>query len=193
MPLFQVLIKDNEYALAKHEYTVAGEQLDRMDEAATEQAQLDEAIAIRLSLGLNCTLCALKLNDWTEAIKLATTVLASDPVSIKALYRRAQVIVTVEPFVLMVHYLKLYISTCDERYLHQQLSSHYALRNHCAVAMRPLCVDIRPLIGYTATHCMLWTNSNQSFIPSAVFRVALTVFGVIHHSRVKYSLGLTVC
>ena len=98
MPLFQVLIKDSEYALAKHEYTVAGEQLDRMDEAATEQAQLDEAIAIRLSLGLNCTLCALKLNDWTEAIKLATTVLASDPASIKALYRRAQVIVTVEPY-----------------------------------------------------------------------------------------------
>jgi hypothetical protein len=87
----QVLLKDSHYVEAKHEYTLGGEQLDRMDEAATSAELKQQAEALRLSLRLNCTLCLLKLHQWGEAIEAADSVLAIDSSSVKGLYRRAQV------------------------------------------------------------------------------------------------------
>jgi FK506-binding protein 4/5 len=49
-----------------------------------------EARSLKMSLKLNDAACKLKLKDYSEAIHLTTKCLESDPVNVKALYRRAQ-------------------------------------------------------------------------------------------------------
>jgi len=78
-----------DYELARYKYSLAGTLCARITEDISEE-QTGAVLQMRVALGLNTCMCALKQEEWTEAVKLATQVLELQPDNGKALYRRAQ-------------------------------------------------------------------------------------------------------
>merc|ERR1719454_2122794 len=78
-----------DYESAKWKYGLAMICCNRITEERTEEQE--EAVkAMHLALYLNLSLCALKEEEWEEAIVHTTQVLDLDKRSAKALFRRAQ-------------------------------------------------------------------------------------------------------
>jgi FK506-binding protein 4/5 len=83
-----VLFKNGIYQRATKKY-------DKAADYVSEDGSLDEKYhkivkSLRVACWLNAAACALKLNDFKEAIKLCSKVLDVELCNVKALYRRAQ-------------------------------------------------------------------------------------------------------
>jgi len=82
-------LKAEAYDDAKYSYGLASLVLNRITEELEPEQHL-EIRTINVALNSNSALCALKQENWLEAIDYATRALEIDPNNAKALYRRAQ-------------------------------------------------------------------------------------------------------
>lgn len=82
------LYKEGKYSRASKKYTKACKLIDYDSQFGDEEKK--QSKALQLACNLNNAACKLKLKDFNEAIKLTFKVLESQPLNVKALFRRAQ-------------------------------------------------------------------------------------------------------